>query len=34
MDKIIIITGGGREIGAATSLLEAKNGFRCLRQLT
>ena len=28
MDKVIVITGGGRGIGAATALLAAERGYR------
>lgn len=27
MNKVVIVTGGGRGIGAATSILLAKNGY-------
>ena len=35
MDKVIVITGGSRGIGAATALLAARQGYRiCINYLT
>jgi NAD(P)-dependent dehydrogenase (short-subunit alcohol dehydrogenase family) len=34
MDKVIVITGGSRGIGAATALLAARQGYRiCINYL-
>ena len=35
MDKVILITGGSRGIGAATAILAAQQGYRiCINYLT